>query len=418
MACRKDSLIKLSTCDTKWLEDKIDPLSKILAKGTTAEEKEILGKPESIPFQSEEFSEMEARILTGFPEARWMKEHIQEKSIILKEIRTLQETGLSPHKIQPQDKPDTPQKQKTPLASSLTLIDLTENCQSDDKIGSVSIKLKECTSGNLPELTDSFQGLSMNLGHPNEPLPLQFSPDPSNMSENHNPAPPTVAEAYVASQHGQHLLDTLSAFSEELVPLLLSTSQARLMGIGLEQESSNAFAEIVARDAQLSLIVNNEDFLLEGDVYLVLQYPHADLQPWNALISSHSTAPTMHSSMSSTWISSPDIAQFGNSDHVLANSAASTTNVPFLELSLLREPGALEEAPVLTSTISLSTLHSDKPENIKSMAQIRGLYTPPCIPRRSVWNCVESIRNPHGLHTYFLNLPAKICSPHGVCAEF
>jgi len=74
--------------------------------------------------------------------------------------------------------------------------------------------------------------------------------------------------------------------------------------------------------------------------------------------------------MSSTWISSPDIAQFGNSDHVLANSAASTTNVPFLELSLYREPGALEEAPVLTSTISLSTLHSDKPENIKSMAQI------------------------------------------------
>jgi len=110
----KDSLIKVSTYDTKWLEDKIDPLSKILAKGTTVEEQEILEKSESIPFQSEEFSEMEARILAEFPEARWMKEHIQEKSIVLKEIRTPQETGLSPHKIQPQDEPDTPQKQETP----------------------------------------------------------------------------------------------------------------------------------------------------------------------------------------------------------------------------------------------------------------------------------------------------------------
>ncbi len=210
----------------------------------------------------------------------------------------------------------------------------------------------------------------MNLGHPNEPSSPQFSPDPSNMSENHNPAPPTVAEAYVASQHGQHLLDALPAFSEELVPLLLSTSQARLMGIGLEQESSNAFAEIVARDAQLSLTVNNEDLLLEGDVYLILWYPRADLRPWNALISSHSTAPTMHSSVSSTWISSPDRARFGNSDHAPAISAASNTNVPFLGHPLLREPGALEEAPALTHTTLLSTLHSNETENVRSAAQV------------------------------------------------
>jgi len=63
----KDSLI---TYDTKWLENKIDPLSKIVAKGITAEEKEILEKSELIPFQSEEFSKIEARILTEFSEAR------------------------------------------------------------------------------------------------------------------------------------------------------------------------------------------------------------------------------------------------------------------------------------------------------------------------------------------------------------
>src|SRR6266540_6319233 len=80
----KDSLI---TYDTKWLENKIDPLSKIVAKGITAEEKEILEKSELIPFQSEEFSKIEARILTEFSEARWMKEYIEERSKILKESK-------------------------------------------------------------------------------------------------------------------------------------------------------------------------------------------------------------------------------------------------------------------------------------------------------------------------------------------
>ncbi len=83
----KDSLIKLSTYDTKWLENKIDPLSKIVAKGITAEEKEILEKSELIPFQSEEFSKIEARILTEFSEARWIKEYIEERSKILKESK-------------------------------------------------------------------------------------------------------------------------------------------------------------------------------------------------------------------------------------------------------------------------------------------------------------------------------------------
>jgi len=100
------------------------------------------------------------------------------------------------------------------------------------------------------------------------------------MSENHYPpAPPTIAEAYVANQHGQCLLDALPAFSEELVPLSLSTGQARMMGIGLEQDSGNAFAEIVARDAQLNLMVNNEGHLLEGDLYFILRYPRANLRP-------------------------------------------------------------------------------------------------------------------------------------------
>ena len=293
--------------------------------------------------------------MAEFPEARWMKKLEEGEFNKLKEIVSLQKTELTTHKAKPQDEPDMPQDQRNPQASSLTLIDLTGSHQNDDKVGSVSQKLRESTSGILPESQDSPQGLSMNLAHPNKPSPPNHSPEPPNMSEGHYPpAPPIVAEAYVASQHSQHLLDTLPAFSDELSPLTMSTGQARLMGIGLEQNSSNAFAEIAATNAQLTLTVNNEGMTLEGDVYIILRYPRADTRPWNALVETHSLAQSMHSSAASTRISSPDTSQIGSSDQRPENSGSSTTNVPNLGHPPFRGPGALETAPALSTTTALT----------------------------------------------------------------
>ena len=306
------SLIKVSTYDTKSLEDRIDPLSKIVADGKTAEESKILENSELLVSPSEEVSEIEARILAEFPDARWMKKLKEGEFNKLKEIISLQETELTTHKMKPQNEPDMSQDQRNPQASSFTLIDLMGSHQNDDKVGSVSQKLKESTSDILSESQDSLQRLSTNLAHPNEPCPLNHSLEPSNMSEGHcPPAPPTVAEAYVASQHGQHLLDTLPAFSDELSPLTIFTGQARLMDIGVEQNSSNAFAEIAATNAQLVLSVNSEGMTLEGDVYIILRYPYADIRPWNALVETHSAAQLIHSSAASTHISSPDTFQIG-----------------------------------------------------------------------------------------------------------
>ena len=64
----KNSLIKVSTYDTKWLEDRIDPLSKIVTDGKTAEERKILENFELLPSTSKEMSEIEARIMAEFPE--------------------------------------------------------------------------------------------------------------------------------------------------------------------------------------------------------------------------------------------------------------------------------------------------------------------------------------------------------------
>ena len=49
-----DSLIQVSTHETKWIEDSIDPLSKIIADGRTAEEREILEKSKKITLTLEE----------------------------------------------------------------------------------------------------------------------------------------------------------------------------------------------------------------------------------------------------------------------------------------------------------------------------------------------------------------------------
>jgi hypothetical protein len=362
----KDSLIKVSTYDTKWLEDKIDPLSKIVTDGKTAEESKIPENSELLPSPSEEVSEIEARILAEFPEARWMKKLEEGEYNKLKEIISLQEEESTTHKKGPQDEPDIPQDQRNPQASSLTLIDLTGNCLNEEKTGSVSQKPKESTSDILPESQDSFQGLSTNLAHPNEPSPPNHSPEPPNMSENHYPpAPPTIAEAYVASQHGQRLLDALPDFSEQLVPLSLTTGHARMMGIGLEHNSGNAFAEIVAANAQIILSDNNEGMALEGDVYIILRYPRADTRPWNALVSPQASAQTMHSSAASRRISSSDTSRIGNSDQRKENSGSSTTDVPVLGLPLFREPGALETAPALSitsPTTSPLTTHSNERE--------------------------------------------------------
>ena len=367
----KDSLIKLSTYDTKWLEDQIDPLSKIVADGKLAEGKEILEKSEQTSLQQEEVSEIQARILAEFPEARWMKKHEEERSNKLKEVKSPQGTDSSTCKIEPQGEPDNSQRQGKHQSNRLTLIDLSGTCQQDDKTGSVIQLPDKSTSDILPEPRDPFQGLSTNLAYLNEPSPPKHSPEPPNMSENHYPpAPPTIAEAYVANQHGQRLLDALPAFSEELVPLSLSTGQARMMGIGLEQDSGNAFAEIVARDAQLNLMVNNEGHLLEGDLYFILWYPHADLRPWNVLVAPQSSTQSMHSSVPSTRISFPDTAPFGNSDQPPANSSSLTTNVPLLGLPLLREPGALETAPALSPTTSPSTTRSNGLEIVSQASQI------------------------------------------------
>jgi len=49
-----DSSIQISNYETKWLEDSIDPLSKIIADGRTAEEREILEKLKKITLTLEE----------------------------------------------------------------------------------------------------------------------------------------------------------------------------------------------------------------------------------------------------------------------------------------------------------------------------------------------------------------------------
>src|SRR6266702_4406858 len=163
-----------------------------------------------------------------------MKKHEEERSNKLKEVKNLPREQTSTCKIEPQGEPDISQGQGKHQSNRLTLIDLSGTCQQDDKTGSVSQLPDKSTSDILPEPRDPFQRLSMNLAYLNEPSPPKHSPELPNMSENHySPAPSTIAEAYVANQHGQHLLDALPAFSKELVPLSLSTGQARMIGIGL-----------------------------------------------------------------------------------------------------------------------------------------------------------------------------------------
>ena len=130
-------------------------------------------------------------------------------------------------------------------------------------------------------------------------------------------------------------------FSDELSPLTMSTGQARLMGIESEQNSSNAFAEIAATNAQLTLTVNNEGMTLEGDMYIILWYPRVDTWPWNALVETHSLAQSMHSSAASTQISSPNTSQIGSSNQRPENSSSSTANIPNLGLPPFRGPGAI-----------------------------------------------------------------------------
>ena len=78
----------------------------------------------------------------------------------------------------------------------------------------------------------------------------------------------------------------------------------------------------------------------------------------------------MHSSVPLTQISFSDPAPFGNSDQPLANSGSSTTNISLLGLPLLREPGTLETAPVLSSTTLLSTMRSNGLKTVNQATQI------------------------------------------------
>jgi len=124
-----DSLIQVSTHETKWIEDLIDPLTKIVTKGRTDEEKEILEKSEIIHMQPEEYAARKSRISAEFPEVKWSQQSGHESSEVIKTYKTPRKIASDSHKTGLQVEADTLQQQGNPPDRRLTLIDLTGNCK-------------------------------------------------------------------------------------------------------------------------------------------------------------------------------------------------------------------------------------------------------------------------------------------------
>ncbi len=265
-----DSSIQVSTYETKWLEDLIDPLSKIVTNGRTAEEKEILEKSTVIYMDAKEMAEEKSRILTEFPKVQWNKEPKQKNPEKVKVYTTPLETSSVCHKTESQDKLDTPQQQELPPNRRWTQVHLIGNSRNMSKTESVILELDKSISEKVLDPMTPLQAINMNTGPQNESSLPKSSPDMQSALPN-PPGPPIFSEAFVASQHGYRVIEALPYFPDELVPLTLSGQQERLMGIGLEQDSDTAFAEFALADVQLILNLDNELLSFEGEAYIMLQ---------------------------------------------------------------------------------------------------------------------------------------------------
>ena len=342
-----DSLIQVSTHETKWIEDSIDPLSKIIADGRTAEEREILEKSKKITLTLEERDKELSEIRKDFPEAQKITS-ISDMYTNVQEIHSKSpKTGL-------QNELNASQQLGNTSERGLTLIDLSGNPKNNGERENVNLALNKATPKTLPVPMVSSQTLNTGTGHQNEPPPSKIPPEMFPTPPIPPGPPPTFAEAFVASQHGHRLIEALPYFSEELLPLTLSGQQGRLMGIGLEQNSETAFAEFALGDVQLTLNLNNELVPLEGEAYIMLRYPRDDHRPWNALVSSRPAAPSARNSPNpaiGSFSDNPNPDPIPNrSDQISVNPATSTINdlpsQPFKPTPDV-EPGAPDTAPAL-----------------------------------------------------------------------
>ena len=222
----EDSAIQISSYETQWLEDLIDPLSKIVTNGRTTEEKEILGKFDSKTLQSDEAAEeissvskKISRVLDGkTSEACWVADIRRSSSGEVKVYSNSQRTGSSPQKTRPQNEISMPQQQYDSPERGSTVIDLTGNSRNIGKTESVSLELNRSTSENLLDLMIPIQAIKANTGPQNKPSPLKNFPEMLSFSTD-LPGPPTFAEAFVANQHGHRLIEALLYFSDELMPV-------------------------------------------------------------------------------------------------------------------------------------------------------------------------------------------------------
>ena len=354
----EDSAIQVSSYETQWLEDLIDPLSKIVTNGRATEEKEILGKFDSKTLQpdeaAEEISSVSKKISRVLDEetseACWVADIKRGSSGKVKVYSNTQKTRSQNEISMPQQQYDSPER-------GSTVIDLTGNSRNIGKTESVSLELNGSTSENLLDLMIPIQAIKANTGPQNKPSPPKNFPEMLSSSTD-SPGPPTFAEAFVANQHGHRLIEALPYFSDELMPLTLSGQQGRLMGIGLEQNSQHAFAEFALANVQLSLRLDNELIPLEGEAYIMLRYPRDDRRPWNALFSCRSASPSTRNSPNPSIDLSSDGSCYDpestRSDQFSANSDASTKGElpsrPFIPTTN-DEPGAPRPGTALVQSL-------------------------------------------------------------------
>jgi len=202
--------------------------------------------------QPEEYAAKKSRISAEFSELKWSQQSEHTSSEVIKTYKTPRKFASDSHKTGLQVEADTLQQQGNSPDRRLTLIDLTGNTRNMSKTESVILELNKSTSENSLDPMTVSQSINMNTGYQNKPVPLKYPPqmplDPPNPPEHHS-----YCEAFVANQHGNRLIEALPHFSEELHSFTMSGQQGRLMGIGLEQNSSTAFAEFALTDVQLSL---------------------------------------------------------------------------------------------------------------------------------------------------------------------